>query len=72
MDRILAVVHRCLESFFKFHRKTPLLDYLFNKVAFMIKRYSNTGVFLGNLRNFKNTYFYRTPPGTGSTFTPEL
>ena len=41
-----------------------MLEYLFNKdrPATLLKRKSNTGVFLWTLRNFKNTFFYRTPP----------
>ena len=37
------------------HRKTPILESLFNNVANLWKRDSNTGVFL--LRNLKNNYF---------------
>ena len=49
-------------QFRNIHRKTPLPETLFNKVAglrpgTLLKRDSNTGVFLWILRNFKNTYF---------------
>ena len=45
----------------KFHRKTPVLESLFNKVAVsrpatLRIRELKTGVFLWNLLNFKNTY----------------
>ena len=46
-----CTVKRCSEKFCKLHRKTPVLESLVNK------RCSNLGVFLWNLRNFKNTYF---------------
>ena len=43
-------------KFCKIHRKTPVLESLFNKVAgfqacILLKRYSNAGVFLWNLKN---------------------
>ena len=41
-------VKKVLLKFRKFHRKTPVLDSLFNKVA---------GVFLRNLRNFQEHLF---------------
>ena len=42
---------RAFRKFCKFHRKTPLLEFLLNKVvglrlATLLKRDSNTGVFL--------------------------
>ena len=42
---------------FAFHRKTPVLESIFNKVPCLqaynfIKRDSNVGAFLWNLRNF--------------------
>ena len=45
-----------LKKFLNFYRKIPVLEYLFNKVVDLepcnfFKRDSNTGVFLGNLRN---------------------
>ena len=50
-----------LKNFCKFHSKTPVLESLF-KPPSLLKRDSNAGVFLGNLRNFKNAFFYRTLP----------
>ena len=35
-----------LKSFANFIRKKPALESLFNNVATLLKRYSNTGVFL--------------------------
>ena len=66
-----AAVHRCssklvfLKIFRNTHKKTPVLGSLFNKLASLqacnfIKRYSNTGVFLWNLRNFQENLFWRT------------
>ena len=51
-----------LKRFAKFHRKTPVLESLFSKVAgpqpaTLLKRDSNTGVYLWNLRIFNNTFF---------------
>ena len=34
--------------------------------ATLLKRDPSTGVFLWNLRNFQNTFFYRTPPVAAS------
>ena len=33
-------------KFCKFHKKTPVLESLFNELATLLKRYSNTGFFL--------------------------
>ena len=46
----------------KFHKKTPMLESLFNKVAGLrpatsLKRSSNTAVFPEIRESFKNTYF---------------
>ena len=38
-------------KFHKTHRKTPVLEPLFNTVKTLVKRDSNTGVFLRILRN---------------------
>ena len=51
-----------LTKFPKFYRKAPVLESIFNRVAglratTLLKRDSNTSVFLWNLRIFKNTYF---------------
>ena len=46
-----------------------MLEKLFNKVAILevlLKRDFNTGVFLQNLRNIKDTIFYRTGPVVAS------
>ena len=50
-----AAVRRCFSKkvfskFRKFHRKTPVLEFLFTKVVG--KRDSNTGAFLGNFARF--------------------
>ena len=42
---------RCPSKLCKFHRKTPVLEPLFNELAD-----SSTGIFLWNLRNLWNTY----------------
>ena len=49
-------------NFFNIHRKTPVLESLFNNIAGLqacnfIKRDSNTDAFLWILRNFRSTYF---------------
>ena len=44
--------NRYSQKFRNFDKKIPVLESLFNKVAAtLLKRYSNTGVFLSNLRN---------------------
>ena len=48
----------------QFHRKTPVLESFFNKAAglqacTLLKRDFNTDIFLRNLRNFKNIFFYK-------------
>ena len=53
---------RCSEKFHKLHRKTPVLESLFNKVAGLIpatllKRDAIAGVFMWNLRNFEEHLF---------------
>ena len=58
-------------KFRKFHRKTFVLESLFNKVAglrpaTLLKRDSKTSVFLWNLRIFWEHLFYRTPPVAAS------
>ena len=61
---------RCSWKFRKFHRKTPVLESLFNKVAglqALLKRVSNTDSEL-----FKNKFFYRTPPVAASNITTYL
>ena len=50
----------------KFHRKTTALESFFKKVqafksATLLKRDTNTGIFLCNFRNFLSMFFYRTP-----------
>ena len=52
-----VIQNRCSQKFRKFHRKTSALESLFNKVvdlrpATLIKRDTNTGFSLWNLRNF--------------------
>ena len=47
--------NKCSKRFRNIHRKTPVLESLFNKVAdlvFLLKRDSETAVFLLILRNF--------------------
>ena len=44
----------------KFHRKTPVLEFLFNKVAG--PQYCSSE----NCKIFKNTFFYRTAPVAAS------
>ena len=53
---------KLLLNCFNIHRKTPVVESLFNKVGGLwarnfIKRESNTGVFLWILPTFKNTFF---------------
>ena len=74
--------NRCSLNICKFHRKTPILEFLcFNKVAglkawnFIKKRCFPTEVFSCKICEiFKDTFFYRTPPvaasGNGKTFHP--
>ena len=57
----------CSQKFRKFYMNTPVLESLFNNVAglsiwharpgTLLKRDSNTGFCIWNLRNFKSTYF---------------
>ena len=61
----VGVLKNVSNSIGKFHRNTPVLEYLFNKV--LSKRGCNTGVFLWNLQIFKNIFFYRTPPMAASS-----
>ena len=46
--------NRCFWKFRKFHRRALVLESLFTT---LLKRDSNTDVFLWNLWNFKNTFF---------------
>ena len=55
---------RCSLKFCKFHRKTPVLESLFYKVASLqaaalLKRDSCTGNFVSNLRNSSEHLFWR-------------
>ena len=60
-------------KFCKFQRKTPVLEYLFNKVATLLKRDSSAGFFSYEVcKIFKNTFFHRTPPVAASEFKPVL
>ena len=55
-----------LKKFHKFHRKTPVLESFYNKIAdhfspvTLLKRDSYTWFFLWNLRNFLDHLFWRT------------
>ena len=56
----------CSSKFRKFHRKTPVLESLFTKVADLkacnVIRDTPTNVFSREIREiFRNTIFYRTP-----------
>ena len=55
--------NRCYLKFRKFHGKGSVLESLFNNVATLLKRYSNTGVFLWNLRNFWKHLFLQNTSG---------
>ena len=63
-------------KFLKLHSKALKSESLFNKVAdlkawrpaTLLKRDSNTGVFLWSLRHFYNTFFYKTLPVAASAF----
>ena len=69
--RCSSKIDRCSWKFRKYLRKTITSESLINKVAglqpfrpaLLLKRDSNTGVFLWNLRNFYNTFFYSGTPG---------
>ena len=51
----------CSYKLRKFHRKTPILESLLNTFwRPVLKRDSNTGAFLWNLRNFQEHLFWRT------------
>ena len=41
-----VIQNRCSEKFRNIHRKTPVLETLFNKRVSVLKRDSNKGVFL--------------------------
>ena len=54
--------NRCFSKFCKFHRKTPVLESLYDKVALYYKK-TPTQVFTCEICEiFKNTFFCRTPP----------
>ena len=61
-----SYVKKCvLKSQVKLHRKTPVLETFFNKVAGLqpasfLKRNSNTSAFLWSLGDFKEHRFWRT------------
>ena len=67
-----------LKSFAKFTKKTTLSEpFFFIKIAGLtlsdfnahsVKKDANTGVFLSILRNFMNSFFYRTRPVATSVF----
>ena len=66
ISTILLLQKRCSLKFRTIQKKIPVLESLFNKVAglkaaALLKRDSNTGVFLRILRNFKEQPFYRAP-----------
>ena len=69
--RYSSKIDRCSWKFRKLLRQTVTSESLINKVAglqtfrpaLLLKRDSNTGVFLWNLRNFYNTFFYSGTPG---------
>ena len=69
--RYSSKIDRCSWKFHKLLRQTVTSESLINKVAglqtfrpaLLLKRDSNTGVFLWNLRNFYNTFFYSGTPG---------
>ena len=61
----------------QFHRKTPVLESLFDKVAdlkpwTLLKRDSKTGVLLWNLRNFSAHLFWRTSANDCASDLPKL
>ena len=64
-------ISKCSWKFRKCPRKTVTSESLINKVAglqnfrpaLLLKRDSDTGVFLWNLQNFYNIFFYSGPPG---------
>ena len=58
-----AAVHRCSEKFCYIHRKTPVLESIFNvlRPATLLKRDSNIGVFQLKCRNFYEYHYARTP-----------
>ena len=66
--------NRCFQKFRKFHRKTPVLESLFNKVTCLMfpfytpwKHQKTKGVFAVKIcKIFKNTYFYKTLPVAAS------
>ena len=55
-----VVQNRCSKKFGNFYKKTPVLELLFKNVAPLLKRDSNTGVFLLRICQISNT-FYGTP-----------
>ena len=67
-----------LKSFAKFTKKTTLSEpFFFIKIAGLtlsdfnahsVEKDANTGVFLSILRNFMNSFFYRTCPVATSVF----
>ena len=62
-----SLENRCSRKFPNIHRKTPVLESLFNKVVCLnacnlIKKETPTQMFsCENCETFKNTFFYRTP-----------
>ena len=47
----------CSYKFRNIHRKTPVLEFLFNKSETLLKRHSNTCISFEYGKIFKNTYF---------------
>ena len=54
-----VIQNRCSQKFRKFHRKTPVLNFLFNKVVTLLKRDSNTVFSCETCEIFKNICYFR-------------
>ena len=59
---------RCSQKFWKFHRKTAVLESFFNKVTTLLKRDTNTGFSSEISEIFKNTLFHRTSSVAASVY----
>ena len=69
-----AAVRRCSSKFHKIHRKTPVLESLFNKVVGLkacnfIKNRLQHGCFVKFANLLRTSFFYRRPPMAASGAT---